>query len=334
MNGESDIEVGMVSVLCTVYNHGKYLRKTLEGFVNQKVDFKYEILIHDDASKDDSADIIKEYYEKYPDIIRPIFQKENQYSKGVQIMHNLFKLARGEYIAICEGDDYWTDNNKLKIQYDYISKHKDCACVFHPVEYLKNEIVVCNDKHGDCERNFSIRELIRGGGGFQATCSLFFRSKYVKGDLPAFVRMADITDYPVQLLLGVSGNVHYIPRVMAKYRWINEGSWTNRMIDDKEKYLKHLYTLRSWLGEFNCYTTHKYGKDVAYVVVLSSLGMYLEGVYPAEKWNTIINELSVCDSNAVKWMICKHKLVRIIKRFPVLYMVLKGLKMRLTKMMS
>ena len=79
----------MVSVFCTAYNHGKYIRDCLEGFVKQKTNFKFEVLINDDASTDNTASIIREYEKKYPDIIKPIYQKENQYSKGISIYRQI-----------------------------------------------------------------------------------------------------------------------------------------------------------------------------------------------------------------------------------------------------
>ena len=107
----------MVSICCLAYNHEKYIRKTLEGFVNQKTNFNYEILIHDDCSTDNTVNIVEEYRKKYPKLIKPIYQKENQHSKGIKISNVYqFPRAQGKYIAMCEGDDYWTDMNKLQKQ--------------------------------------------------------------------------------------------------------------------------------------------------------------------------------------------------------------------------
>ena len=107
----------MVSVICLAYNHGKYVRETLEGFVSQKTDFPFEVIVHDDASTDNTADIIREYEKKYPDIIKPIYQVQNQYSQKVDI-YKEFELPRmsGKYVAFCEGDDYWSDPYKLQKQ--------------------------------------------------------------------------------------------------------------------------------------------------------------------------------------------------------------------------
>lgn len=123
----------MVSVCCLVYNHEPFLRECFEGFVMQQTTFPIEILVHDDASTDHSADIIREYTAKYPDLFKPIYQTENQYSKGkgfVGILLN-FERAKGKYIAMCEGDDYWTDPLKLQKQVEFLEEHDEYVLSFH-----------------------------------------------------------------------------------------------------------------------------------------------------------------------------------------------------------
>lgn len=122
----------MVSICCLTYNHEKFIKDALEGFVNQKTSFKYEILIHDDASTDGTVEIIKEYEKKYPDLIKPIYQKENQYSKKIRAtLTYQFPRANGKYIAMCEGDDYWIDENKLQKQFDILEKNNDISLCVH-----------------------------------------------------------------------------------------------------------------------------------------------------------------------------------------------------------
>ena len=125
----------MVSVCCLAYNHEPYIRDCLEGFVKQKTDFKYEVLIHDDASTDKTAEIIREYEDKYPELIKPIYQTENQWSKGVPLTNTfLYARANGKYYAICEGDDYWCDENKLQKQFDFMQAHPEySACVHNSI---------------------------------------------------------------------------------------------------------------------------------------------------------------------------------------------------------
>lgn len=125
----------IVSVDCTAFNHEKFIQQALDGFLSQKTSFPIEILVHDDASTDNTAVIIQEYEKKYPRLIRPIYQTENQYSKGARISFDYqFPRARGKYIAICEGDDYWTDPNKLQMQVDFLEAHPEYSMCFHGAE--------------------------------------------------------------------------------------------------------------------------------------------------------------------------------------------------------
>lgn len=120
-------EIPLVSISCITYNHEPYIAQTLDGFLMQKTSFPFEILIHDDASTDRTADIIREYEKKFPNLIKPIYQKENQYSKGftsVSAAWN-FPRAQGKYIALCEGDDYWIDENKLQMQVDFLENNPE-----------------------------------------------------------------------------------------------------------------------------------------------------------------------------------------------------------------
>ena len=123
----------LVSIQCLVYNHEPYLRQCLDGFVMQKTNFPFEAIIHDDVSTDNSVAIIREYAEKYPDIIKPIYEKENQYSKHDGSLRKIILAAfspYSKYIAICEGDDYWTDPYKLQKQVDYLDNHPECGLVY------------------------------------------------------------------------------------------------------------------------------------------------------------------------------------------------------------
>lgn len=126
----------LVSIRCLVYNHEPYLRRCLDGFVMQKTNFRFEAIVHDDASTDGSAAIIREYAEKYPDVIKPIYETENQYSKRDGSLSRIMDEAcKGKYIAMCEGDDYWTDPLKLQKQVDFLESHPDYGLVHGDVKY-------------------------------------------------------------------------------------------------------------------------------------------------------------------------------------------------------
>ena len=142
MSGWKNTREPVVSIICTAYNHESYIKESIEGFLSQETNFSFEIIIHDDASTDNTAKIIREYEKKYPNIIKPIYQRENQYSKGVRISLSLCKnICKGKYVAFCEGDDYWTDSKKLQKQYDALSENpqcKICCC-----------LVLCCDEKGN-----------------------------------------------------------------------------------------------------------------------------------------------------------------------------------------
>lgn len=123
----------LVVVWSFVYNHGEYLKDYFEGIIKQQCNFKYLLLVHDDASTDNSSEIIKKYAEKYPHIIRPIFELDNQYSKGngtlERIMLEAIRSSNAKYTAFCEGDDYWIDPLKLQKQVDFLETHPDYGLV-------------------------------------------------------------------------------------------------------------------------------------------------------------------------------------------------------------
>lgn len=133
-------ETLMVSIKCFTFNHEKYIRETLEGFIMQKTKFRFEAIVHDDASTDGTVEIIREYAEKYPNIIKPIYEIENQYSKKdgsiIKIMYN---ACKGKYIATCEGDDYWTDPYKLQKQVDFLETHPDFVMCSHNYQIYKED---------------------------------------------------------------------------------------------------------------------------------------------------------------------------------------------------
>ncbi len=136
MKNKNDI---LVSICSITYNHAPYIRQCLDSFLMQKTNFKYEIIIHDDCSTDGTSEIVLEYAKKYPDVIIPIIQKENQYQKGnKRILANfVFPKAKGKYYAICECDDYWTDPLKLQKQVDFLESNPDYSMCFHRAQILK-----------------------------------------------------------------------------------------------------------------------------------------------------------------------------------------------------
>lgn len=223
----------VVSIVCTAYNHEKYIREALDGFIMQKTDFAYEVLIHDDASTDKTPAIIKEYEKKYPDIIKAIYQKENQYSQGVKIGNTfLYPRAKGKYIALCEGDDYWIDPLKLQKQVNALNAHSELDVCAHSAKMLKGKQYIGEIKPSKQNIVFSPEEVILGGGGFVATNSLMFRKEALVTET-SYNKILSL-DYVVQIQGSLRGGMLYLNDCMSVYRRFAENSWTVRMNNIKE----------------------------------------------------------------------------------------------------
>lgn len=229
--GQEDeaVELPLVSICCITYNHENYIKDAIESFLMQKTSFPYEIIIHDDASTDGTPAIIKNYAEKNPNII-PVFQKENQYSKNVNIFPNfVFPLVKGKYIAICEGDDYWTDQLKLQKQIEYMEKHPECTLCVHASndvnekgEFIKKRMRYKNNSIVPME------DLILGGGGFAVLASTVYPSR-LRSHFPRYYFNSPVGDVPLHLFLGSQGEVFYFNDNMSNYRTGVPGSWTSRV---------------------------------------------------------------------------------------------------------
>lgn len=121
----------LLSIWCLSYNHRDFISMAIEGFLTQKTDFKFDIIIHDDASTDGTDEIIKDYQSKYPDIIKVIYQQKNQYSQGINPINAMYAMTKSKFIAFCEGDDYWNDPSKLQTQVDFLISHPSYVATFH-----------------------------------------------------------------------------------------------------------------------------------------------------------------------------------------------------------
>ena len=230
-----------VSVVCTAYNHEPYIRQTLESFVSQQTDFAFEVLVNDDASTDGTADIIREYAEKYPGIIRPFLQEKNLYSQGINMYDTvLYPEVRGEYIAVCEGDDCWTDPQKLRLQAAFLDAHPEyTACVHNSTGQIigsGEEPKPLFPQTGD--RDMPFEQVLQGMSFAFHTSSILARREWILNP-PDFRNLAftyGFTDYAVGLWLTMNGKVRFLDRCMSLYRiGSNPGAWSSGV---KRKYAK------------------------------------------------------------------------------------------------
>lgn len=249
-----------VSVLCCAFNHEQYIRDTLEGFVSQKTDFPFEVLVHDDASTDATADIIREYEEKYPEIIKPIYQTQNQHSLKIPIIRTfLVPKVKGKYIAFCEGDDYWTDPLKLQKQYDFLESHADysmctCSCIWLDLRNGK-ELNRCRT---DVDRDVSFEEIVleKKGRPFQFA-TYFLKTEYYI-NRPEWSKKFGVGDTPVAMHLSLCGKVRMLADVMAVYRNHAQGSWTSNIDKDTKRKTMALSRMIEGFTAFNEATKYEY----------------------------------------------------------------------------
>ena len=223
----------MVSIKCLAYNHGKFIRETLEGFVMQKTNFRFEAIVHDDASTDNTAEIIREYAEKYPEIIKPIYETENQYSKKDGSLQRIMDEAcNGKYIAFCEGDDYWTDPYKLQKQVDFLETHPDYVMCSHFYrEYVENEKYMCTYvKPFFSENSFSLYDYIKGKWFAQPLTVVYRKSAF---NIEEYLKYGMFYDVIWFYMLLKKGKCWLMPETMAVYRIHSGGVWSHLNSQDQ-----------------------------------------------------------------------------------------------------
>jgi len=243
----------LVSICCLTYNHEKYIRECLDGFLMQKATFDFEILIHDDCSTDKTANIIREYETRYPDIVKPIYQTENQYSKGVRVSMTFnFPRARGEYITMCEGDDYWTDPLKLQKQVNFLENNKDYNLCVHNTDIIKEGEILKKEWRWSPKRTtFTVEDYIYGL--FFHTSSVMFRNFENR----VFIKDSRILQGDISLFLSVINDkkVHFIGDVMSYYR-LHDGGITQSALHKSR--LNVYNSLLIILEKFDIFSNYKF----------------------------------------------------------------------------
>lgn len=251
----------VVSVICNTYNQEDYIEQTINGFLMQKTNFPFEILIHDDASTDGTTEIIREYAQKYPDLIKPLIQKENQYSKKVAITE-VFQVprAKGNYIALCEGDDYWTDPLKLQKQVDALEQNPNIDVCSHKAEIHCDEKPIGTVPKLNKDKIFSVDEVILGDGGFVATASLMFRKSWLTRGYK-FAQIFSL-DYAWQIGGALRGGMLYLSDSMCVYRKQAKNSWSKTVANNTAVHFEHWNYVKEILSVLNEETNYKHNKAI------------------------------------------------------------------------
>jgi glycosyltransferase involved in cell wall biosynthesis len=247
---ESKNQTPLVSVSCLVYNHEPYLRQCLDGFVMQKTNFPFEVIVHDDASTDRSADIIREYVKKYPDLFVPVYQTENQYSKGIGVsVNHIYPKIRGKYMAKCEGDDYWIDPLKLQKQVNFLEKHEDYALVFTNVSIYLQDKDEMHKELFNAQQSESLFGFYRSTSfedhlihrGYIAPCTWVVRKEFLLTK-----KNKNYKDNSFAMILDIfaKSKIHYMQDVTAVYRVLSESVSHSFNIKKMYSYSRNVFELQ------------------------------------------------------------------------------------------
>lgn len=260
-----------VSINCITYNHEKYIADAIESFLMQKTNFKYEILIGEDCSTDNTKKIVSAYVEKYPDLIRLITSENNV--GAMKNSQRLFENARGKYIALCEGDDFWIDPYKLQKQIDYMESNPECTICFHNAEVRDKNNAPIGKLHVPWsvhQRKYYYGKNYRYSAGemalldFIPTASIVFLKECLSSP-PNWINNSIVGDTPLRLIASSKGYAFFIDEVMSVYRLGVNGSETARAnIEnmDKKKLIIRLKKHIEIIDNFNDYTNYQYANEL------------------------------------------------------------------------
>lgn len=225
----------LVSIICHTYNHEGFIEKALNGFLMQHTDFPFEIIVHDDASMDGTADVLRAYQSRFPNIIRLILQSENQFGKGVRPPNFTFPLAKGKYIALCEGDDYWIDRNKISKQAKFLEANPDYGLAYTDSLSFSEDGFLGRD-FGGARRDLSKEELQKAPSIF--TLTSMFRNAL---DVPVETNCVFYGDLFLWSRLGKFGRGKYMPDVLPSFYRVHAGG-INSLIPLEQQYDRRLQT--------------------------------------------------------------------------------------------
>lgn len=263
----------LVTICCITYNHEKYVEDTLKGFLMQKTTFPFEIIVNDDASTDRTAIILREYELQYPDKIKVIYHNENQWSKGIEpIVNFIFPEAKGKYVAICEGDDYWISPLKLQAQVEYMESHPDCSFCFTNamVEDMSGEMPYRKfiPYEDGLEDVFNNESRVYDAGtlaalGFIPTASFLYPMSVYKHYPKSYEKDCCCGDMKIKLFAASIGYAYYMNFTSCVYREHSSSSMMDswRKSSREQKYARNLSVV-NMLHDFNHFTKNKYQQQV------------------------------------------------------------------------
>lgn len=257
----------LVTVICCTYNHEHYIERTLEGFLKQKTSFSVEYIVRDDASTDRTADIMRQYEKKYPGFFTMIYNQENTYGKNYPgFTARTIKTCKSKYIALCEGDDYWCDENKLQKQVNALENDDEITLCLHAHYELndKTQKKVAKAPYKTTGIISTQEVFIEPYGVMPATCSMLMRTSSIK-DYPYDILHSPVGDRNRRMYLADKGKVYYINEIMSVYRVNNSNSYGGGLFVDPKKSLSLVEKMNSFFNEFDEFTDYKYSSYIEYL---------------------------------------------------------------------
>lgn len=223
----------VISIICTTYNHERYIDSAIRGFLSQDCEFPFEILIHDDASTDRTQEVVRRWQQRYPAIIKPVLQTVNQKSQGVRPFELMLARAQGAYVATCEGDDYWIDSRKLQRQVGFLQQHPDVSCSVHNYYHFVESTLVVKPWRRVTRDFFITPRQLMAVQFLLWLPTLVFRKAF--SALPPERSLAAFGDQFLTSLLGTLGRGVYFETLLGAVRRENEFStWTPLPESQKE----------------------------------------------------------------------------------------------------
>ena len=260
----------LVTTILPTHNHAPYIARAIESVLMQETDFPFDILLHDDASTDGTADICRDYAKKYPDKITLIAQEVNQYQIDRHIQQKiLFPRVRAKYTAILDGDDYWISPYKLQKQVGYLEAHPDCTlCISGADKVGADGTLISSTELAPYDRDRVVdpNDMIRAGGGFCASDTIVAPTKLLQR-MPDFCGYTEVEDIPVQLWCSLNGYAWYIAENLMAYCYALPGSWSTRQYAaERDTRMKTHEGIKAQLLAFDDYTQGRYHEAFMYAI--------------------------------------------------------------------
>lgn len=341
-------------VRCYTYNHASYIVDAMNGFTMQRTDFPFVCIIVDDASSDGEPDVIKQYLSdnfntEHDSIVQNretddyvltfarhksnhncffavYLLKYNHYKKKAKRPYFQEWTESVKYVALCEGDDYWTSPLKLQKQVDYLESHPECKMCCHAIKWETNGVMY----DGGCQHNqpcnLSADEVIRNNGLYIATCSLVYSGE-LDLDRPEWRKVANVGDFPLQILGSLRGDLFFSPEIMGVYRYMSKGSWTGQHFGSKNKVaIEYSKNKILWMSMLDKETNGKYSSAINALLYHYYLSLYhADEISFSEYFRATIRT----DEKHIR-RLSKDFLIHYFKPFYKVWLFLTGKQRRLT----